>query len=179
MQALLDTMTRERAGRVPKASPSVSPSFHENQRGRASARGLSRARGHGVVRVDHVVEADRISLGSALTHLLPVELARASSRVLFQPHSHWSRCSSSPVVTNRGVSSSSRALLRVNSHDLTGANRSVVHSATRQHFSQALADVVHFDHHLSSVSGLVGIDPNENGLTYEAQPLPPDGKAYD
>lgn len=83
MPALLDTTKHERAGRGPKASRAIALSFHENQRGRAFARGLSRARGHGVVRVDHVVEADPISLGSALTHLLPVNWPGLRVRSLY------------------------------------------------------------------------------------------------
>lgn len=83
MTALACTIQRERAGHWSKASPSVSLSFHENQRGRAFARGLSRARGHGVVRVDHVVEADRISSRSALTLLLPVNWPGLRVRSLY------------------------------------------------------------------------------------------------
>lgn len=140
MPALLDTIQHERAGRPSKASRAIAVSCaHQREAGNSAP--LSR--GHYV----HVV-SNQPKKGfstepcpAVLTHLLPVELARALSRVLFQPHSHWSRCSSSPVVTNRGVSA--HAFPRVPFNGRHGSRRSVVHSATRQHFSQALADVVH------------------------------------
>jgi hypothetical protein len=149
MQARPETTIRERAARPSMASQAIALSFHENQRGRAFARGLSRARvGYGGVRVDHVVEADPISLGPALTILLPVELARALSRVLFQPHSHWSRFSS-VAVTNRGVSSFSRALPRVHSANGPRPTASVRNSLPHQRLVNRTADRLH---HLSDLS---------------------------
>jgi hypothetical protein len=150
MTAPFDTIQRERVGRGPKASREIALSFHDHQKGGAgsASRRLSRARGHGVVRVNHVVEADRFALRSALTHLLPVELARALSRVLFQPHSHWSRFSS-VAVTNRGVSSFSRALPRVHSANGPRPTASVRNSLPHQRLVNRTADRLH---HLSDLS---------------------------
>ena len=47
-----------------------------------------------------------------------------------------------------------------------------------QHLVNAMADRLH--HRVPSSSAIsVGIDPNENGLTHEAQPLSPDDKIHD
>ena len=144
MPALLDTMTRERAGRGPKASRAVALSFpatiHARQKGHAGIafRGLSR--GHvvcGVVQMDHVVKACRLSYRLGLT-FPPVDWRRFGRRPF--PHSHWSRCSSSPVVTNRGVAK----LPRVNSSAFIGSTRSRAHSLPAEQFQQSLA---HRDHH--------------------------------
>jgi hypothetical protein len=177
MTAPFDTIQRERVGRGPKASREIALSFHDHQKGGAgsASRRLSRARGHGVVRVNHVVEADRFALRSALTHLLPVELARALSRVLFQPHSRWSRFSS-VAVTNRGVSD---PLPRVKFLRRPRPTASVRNSLPHQRLVNRTADRLHHLSDLSSVSDLVGIDPNENGLTHAQAFFAPGAKAND
>ena len=58
---------------------------------------------------------------------------------------------------------------RTYSHDLTGANRSVVHSLPRQHVSQAIADVVHF---LSSLSSKSRFRPEQYGRRLQAWRYP-------
>jgi hypothetical protein len=178
MPALPDTIQRERVGRASKASRAIAPSC-AHQREASNAAPLSR--GHHV----HVV-SNQPKKGfstepcpAVLTLLLPVELARALSRVLFQPHSHWSRCSSSPVVTNRGVSSSSRALPRVHSANGPRPTASVRNRLPHQRSVNRTADRLHHLSRLSSVSGLVGIDPNENGLTHAKASFAPGAKAND
>ena len=162
MPALLDTMTRERAGHWSRASRAVALSFpatiHARQKGHAGIafRGLSR--GHvvcGVVQMDHVVKACRLSyrLGLAFP---PVDWRRFGRRPF--PIHVSARGVLLPRLSRSGCVRSRHT--RAYSHDLTGANRSVVQSATRQHFSQAVADVVHFDHRLSSS---VSLRPDQHG----------------
>lgn len=185
MQALPETSQHERAGRGPKASPSRARSslaaFDAHQRGRASYRALSRGHGaHVVVRMDHEATEYRVSHVTAVRSVaiadLPVN-CRGFGSGLF-PHSH--RLPASPLRSSRSGSVCSLAQTRTYSANLAGANRLCVRNTLpHQQIPNALADVAHSDHRLSCVARLVGIDPNENGLTHAQASFAPGANSND
>ena len=65
-----------------------------------------------------------------------------------------------------------------NSANASGCSPTIRQSLAHHQPISRTGDVPHVHSRLSSSLVSVGIDPNENGLTHEAQSLPPDGKAY-
>lgn len=172
MRALLDTSRDERAGRGRMAAPCVPLSRqHQTQDSRpgcsspAAVTHDQRQDWSASCRAGFVITVHDTWLGGAL---------RGS--VCQHRDTHWSRLSSL-AATNCGVSSV-RALPRINSAKVRLAGQSIRTSLPNQRLVDASADRLHHQV-LSSSAVSVGIDPNENGLTHEAELLSPDDKIHD
>lgn len=167
MPALIDTIQRERAGRLPMGASapfalSCSSPVHNQHQGRGTHNPRALHGGYGCHQS-----------GFSLCLTSPCELAPVSAGVLFQSHRRAGFLLPSLRLAG-AVSSRIGRPIRA-----TGSSRSRAHTLRNKPCFQHRAYALHFLNRLSSSLVLVGIDPNENGLTYEAQPLPPGGKAYD
>jgi hypothetical protein len=158
------TWATKTAGTLLMASKAMSSSADHKHQGctqtkRGNARGVTSA---------HILAAHKpqdwlASCRAGIAGSLPTPVACRGYGLGLFPHSHRPNSSLGRLVAERAFAG---ALAITNFRDLTGCNRSVVHSTVRQQVFQGTADVIHFLNRLSSSLVSVGIDPNENGLTH-------------
>ena len=139
---MIATTPHDRAMNVSTAirgtTPSYSPALDAHQRGARATAPLSR--GHHV----HVVSNQpkkgfSVTPPDVLTHLLPVDWRRLARRPF--PIHVSARGAILSRLSRKRVCSIPLGHTRAYSHDLTGANRSVVQSTPRKHVSRRLAYV--------------------------------------